>query len=168
MTSVSCRPAYEKLLKVLQQQGVPTMHLQLADQHPHRTPPAPPLHPPSTFTVPAPHPAAGVDQRPRTVHGRPPTAPPHDPHRTTHTSHGRPQQRHEVATEGGVLGGVQGGSAAQAGSAAAVVKTEEQDRGGLNRQQVYAHNVPFRTIASIQPVSFLDGSVVADIFRLST
>ena len=73
-----------------------------------------------------------------------------------------------MAPEGGVLRGLQGGSAAQAGSAAPVVKTEEQDRGALSRQQVYANHVPFQTIASLQRVSWLDCSVLADTFRHST
>ena len=79
--------------------------------------------------------------------------------------HGRQQQ--EVESEGGVLQGVQGGSAAQASSAAPVVKIEEQPQGALSRQQVYAHHVPFHTIASLQRVSFCDCSVLAAIFRRS-
>ena len=151
---MSCRPAYEKLLKVLQEQAVPTAHFQLTDQHPHWTPLVPPQHPHRTSTAPPQRPAAGARQRPHTVHGRPPTAPPHDPHRTTHTPHGRPQQQHEVAPEGGVLCG----SAPPACRAPPVVKTEEQDGRALSRQQVYAHDVPFQTIANLQRVSSLDCS----------
>ena len=145
---VSCRPAYEKLLKVLQEQSIPTAHFQLGDQHPHRTPPAPPKHPQRTPTGPPQHPSAGLHQQPYTVHGRPPTAP---PHRTTHTPHGPPQQQHGVAPEGGG----QGGAAPRASSAAPVVKTEERDQGPVSRQQVYAHDVPFHTITSLQRVSLL-------------
>ena len=149
---LSCRPAYEKLLTVLQEQGISTALFQLAEQHPHRTPPAPPLRPHRTYAAPPQHAATGTAQRPHTAHGRPPTAPLQGPNGTTHTPHERPLQQH--APEGGVLGGVQGGSSAQAGSAGPVVKSEGQDDGALSRQQVYAHDVPFHSIASLQRVSF--------------
>lgn len=139
-----CRPGYEALLKVLQEEGMSVALLQLADQAPHRAPTAPPQHP-----------TAGIYQQP---YGPPPTAAPQDPHRNHHTPHGWPQQPQGAGLEGGVQRGVQGGSAAWPSSAAPVVKREDQGQGGTQgvtrRQQVYAHDVPFNTIATLQPVSF--------------
>ncbi len=128
---VHCRPAYQKLLSVLQEQGMPSAQFHLTAPHLTTTTPPPPHH----------H-STGSHQQPYSPHGHQPQ------HSQSH------QQHQHAAVGGGAQREVQRGSAAALPSSTApIVKVEEQV--GLPRQQVYAHELPFHTIASLQPVSSL-------------
>ncbi|KAL3145911.1 hypothetical protein ABBQ38_015279 [Trebouxia sp. C0009 RCD-2024] len=122
------RPAYQKLLSVLQEQGVPTACFHLTDHLPGSTPMAPPPHPATT----------GSHQQLNTPNGD---------HRQQHQRQQQQRQQRHVTPEGRA----QNGPAATrpSGAVPIVVKVEEQTV--LPRQQVYAHEVPFQTIASLQP-----------------
>lgn len=97
------------------------------------------------------HPVTGLYQQPHMPHGRPPSAPPQDTNQTAHTPHGYHQQQQQQQQMMASEGTMQLGPTARPGSAAPVVKVEDQAL--LPRLQVYAQDVPFHTIAGLQPVS---------------